>query len=93
MMLTLLTSISQDLDSVDLCPNAMLNFPLLKPFHEYAWTLSLKLPQFRCSGILCFGKDPRCSPYLLQGVNPSPDLWLGCVFWLDTHQEENLVFG
>ena len=46
--------------------------------HEYACALSLKLPQFSCSGRHCFGKDPQCSPYLLQVVNPSFLLsWLG----------------
>ena len=43
-----------------------------KSHYEYAWTLSLKLPQFCCSGRHCFGKDPWCSPYLLQVIiNPS----------------------
>ena len=50
----------------------MLNSPLLKPLHEYAWTLSLKLSQFCGSERHCFGKDPQCSPYLLQVIiNPS----------------------
>ena len=71
MMLTLLTSVNQDLDSVDLCSNSMLNSPLLKPLHEYTCTLSLKLPQFCCLGTHCFGKDPQCSPHLLQVINPS----------------------
>ena len=72
MMLTLLTSIHQDLDSVNLCPNSMLNSPVLKPLHEYACTLSSELPQFYCSVRGCFGKDPWCSPYLLQVImNPS----------------------
>ena len=49
----------------------MLNSPLLKPLHEYTCTLSLKLPQFCCSGRRCFGKDPECFPYLLK-ANTSP---------------------
>ena len=49
-----------------LLTNSMLNSSLLKALHEYACTLSLKLPQFCCSLRHCFGKDPQCSPYLLQ---------------------------
>ena len=56
---------------MDLCPSSMLNSPLLKPLHEYTCTLSLKLPQFCCSGRRCFGKDPECFPYLLK-ANTSP---------------------
>ena len=56
---------------------------LLKPPHEYAHTLSLKLPQFCCSGRHSFGEDSPYSPYLLQVINPSfSHLWLGCVFGL-----------
>ena len=50
-------------DSADLCPNSMLNSPLLKPPHEYACALSLKLPQFCCWGDTALGKY---SPSLLQ---------------------------
>lgn len=52
-----------------------------KPLHEYAYTLSLKIPQFCCSGRHCFGKDPRCSLYLLQVTNPffSQSLFLLCL--------------
>ena len=39
-----------------------------KSLYEHAWTPSLKLPQFCCSGRHCFGKDPWCSPYLLQVI-------------------------
>ena len=60
-----MTSVNEILDSVDLCPSCMLNSPLLKPFHEYERSLSLKLPQFCCSGRHRFGGDPTCS-YLLQ---------------------------
>ena len=49
---------------------------LPKPFHEYAYTLSLKLPQFCCLGRHCFGKRSLCSPYLLQELNPSFSLSL-----------------
>ena len=56
MMLTLLTSINKSLYSVDLCPNSMLNSPLLKPSHEYAYTCSLKLPQICCWGDTALGK-------------------------------------
>ena len=42
-------------------------------------TLSLKLSQFCGLGIHCFGKDPQCSPYLLQVIiNPS----FSCFFFL-----------
>ena len=57
--------------SVDLCPNSMLNSPLLQPLHEYACTLGLKPSHFCCLGRHCFGKDPQRSPYLLQVINPS----------------------
>ena len=50
-------------DSVDLCPNSMLNYPFLKPPHEYAGALSLKLPQFCCWGDTALGKY---SPSLLR---------------------------
>ena len=49
----------------------MLNFPLLKPLHEYGCTLSFKLPQFWCSWRHCFGKDPQGSAYLVQVTTPS----------------------
>ena len=42
----------QSLDSVNLCPNSMLNSPLLKPLHTYAHNLSIKGLQF-----CCFEKD------------------------------------
>ena len=42
-----------------------------KPLHEYAYTFSLRFPQFCCLGRHCSGKDPWCSPYLLQEINPS----------------------
>ena len=63
---------NESLDSVDLCPNSMLNFPLLKALHEHAYTLSL--PQ--TSLVLLFGKTllwerSWCSLYLLQIINPS----------------------
>ena len=51
---------------------------------------SIKLPQFCCLGRHCFGSNPWCSCYFLQVINPSPNLWLGCVFWLDTHEETNM---
>lgn len=35
----------------------------------------------------CFGKGSWCSPYLLQLINPSPDLWLGCAFWYPSRGE------
>ena len=70
-------------------PNSVLNSLLLKPPHEDAGTLSLKHPQF-----CCFGKYPWRSPYLLQVINPSfSRAGLGCVFWLDAHQEGNPVLG
>ena len=50
---------------------------LALPF--YTCTLSLKVPQFCCSGRHCFGKDPQCSPYLLQVINPS---FSCCLPWL-----------
>ena len=59
---------------MDLCPSSLLSSPLFKPLHDYACTLSLKLPQFCCSGRYCFGKDPQCSPYLLQ-VIIDPSFW------------------
>ena len=63
----------------------MLNSHLLKPFHEYTCTLSLKLPQFCCSWRHCFGKDPRRSPYLLQVINPSFSQSLAWLHLLDQH--------
>ena len=59
MRLTLLTSINSSSDSVDLCPNFLLNSPLLKPLHEYTWTLSLKAPQFCYWGDTALGKTPK----------------------------------
>ena len=47
MVLILLTSVNQDLDSVNLGPNVMVN-SLLKPFREYAGTLSF--PSFAVWG-------------------------------------------
>ena len=44
---------------------------LLKPRYEYACTLHLKHPQFCSSERHCFGKDPQCSPYLVQVINLS----------------------
>ena len=41
--LTFLNSINWSLDSANLCPSSMLNFPLLQPLHEYVCTPSLKL--------------------------------------------------
>ena len=44
------------------------------PLHGYACTFSLKLLQFCSTGRLqfhCSGKGPKCSPYLLQVINPS----------------------
>ena len=62
---------------------------LLKPPHEYAHTISLKLPQFCCSGRHSFGEDSPYSPYLLQVINPSfSHLWLGCVFGLTLLRKE-----
>ena len=60
----------------------MLNFLLFKPPHGYVCPLSLKFSQFCCLGRNCFGKDPWCSPYLLQVINPSffhPLAWL-CLY-------------
>ena len=49
-----------------LCSSTLMNMHTpLKPLHEYAYTLSLKL-QFCCSGRHCFGKYSRCFLYLLQ---------------------------
>ena len=81
---------STSLNSGNLCPKSMLNSPLLKPLHEYARTLSLKLPQFRCSGRHCFGKDSTASssPYLLWVILSSPDLWLGCVLAWHLQRDE-----
>ena len=69
-MWTLLTSINYSLDSVKLCSNSMLKSYLLKPPYEHAHSLSLKPPQIRSSQT-ALGKDPLCSPYLLQVINPS----------------------
>jgi len=44
-------------DSVNLCPISLLTSLLLKSLNEYAYILSLKLPQFCCSWRHCFGKD------------------------------------
>ena len=56
---------------------------LPKPLREHACTLSLKLPQF--SGRHCFGKDPWCSPYLLQVINPSSSHSLAWLHLLVQH--------
>ena len=75
---------SQGLNFVDLCSNSMLSSSLLKSLHEYACTLSLKLPQF-CS----LGKIPVFSLLAAENTSkvPSSSLWLDCVLWLNTHQE------
>ena len=73
---TLLTSVNYSLDSVDLCPNSMLNSPLLKPLYEYAHTPGLKitpskkLANFTVQGATPLEKDPF-SPSLGQVINPS----------------------
>ena len=73
--LTLMT-----LTKVNLCPNSLLNSPLLRPPYEYACNLVLKFSQFCCSRRHCFEKDLQCSPYLLQVINPSFSyFWLGRV--------------
>lgn len=65
-ILNLMTLINQSLDSIDQpLPKSMLNSPLLKPLHEYACILSLKLPQFCGLEMHCFGKDPQHSSCLL----------------------------
>ena len=51
----------------------------LKQFSKQA--LSLKLFQFCCQG-----EVSPCFPSF-AAVLSSPDLWLGCIFWLNTHQE------
>ena len=87
--LILVTSVNYSLNSGNLCPNSMLNSPLLKPLHEYACTLSLQLPQFRYSGRHFFGKDPTASKFSLLSVSnksfllPIFDL---VVSWPDTLQ-------
>ena len=86
-----MTSINYSLNSVDLCPSSMLKSPLLKHLHEYARTLSLKLPQFRCSGRHCFEKDPTTSKFSLLAVNNKSFLLpiFGLVVsWPDTYRGE-----
>ena len=95
-MLTLLISINWNLDSVNLCSNSMLNSPLLKPLHEYACTLCLKLPQFYCLGRHCFGKEPWCSPYLLQVIintSVSQSLALLCLWTGQPPRSESSFWG
>ena len=90
-----MTSVNYRLNSVILCPNSMLKSPLLKPLHEYADILSLKLPQFRCSGRQCFGKDPTASKFSLLAVNNKSFLLpiFGLVVsWPDAYKEVNPVF-
>ena len=58
---------------------------LFPPLHEYSYTRGLKLPQFRCLGRHCFGKDPWCSPYLLQVINPSFSQPLSWLYLLSQH--------
>ena len=70
MLLTLMTSINQSLDSGDHCPSSRLKPLCSSPFMNTC-TLGLKLPQFCCLGRHCFGKDPPCYSYLLQVINPS----------------------
>ena len=88
-----LTLTTWSLASVHLGPSAMLNFPPFKPPHGCACTCSLKPPQFCCLGRHCFGKDPCVLSYLLHVTItfPPPHLWLGGVYWLDTHQRVNPV--
>ena len=71
MILTLSDFNQLKLGLVDLGPNSVMNSLLIKLVHEYACILSLKLPQFCCSGRHSFEKDPLCSPYLLQVISPS----------------------
>ena len=69
-------------------PYFMLNSPPIKPLHEYASILKLKLPRFCCSGRNCFEKDPWFSLYLLSVINPSFSHSLAWFYLLDlTHQE------
>lgn len=69
--------------------------PLPKPLHEYVCTLSLKGPQILSFWeTLIWGGGTHCSPLLIASKTlPFPFLWLGCVFWLNTHQEANPVSG
>lgn len=53
----------------------------------------INIPPFCCSRRHGLGKDLRCSPHSLRGINPSPVPWLCCVFWLNIHREVNPVFG
>lgn len=68
-------------------PNSVPPSPLHKPLHKYTRILSGKLVQ------RCFGKVPRCSLLVASKTLPFPILWLGCVFWLNTHQKANPVPG
>ena len=80
--LILMTPTNYSLDSVNCCPDSVLH-SLLTHLCEYACRLSLKLTKFCCSGRHCFGKDPRCFPYLLQVIiNPSFSQSLACLYLL-----------
>ena len=58
------------------------------------WTeFHLKIPQFCCLGRHCFGKDPQCSPYLLQVINPSFSLSLPWLFLLTPHIKRGTQFS
>ena len=64
-----------------------------KPLYEYTCAFSLKFPQFCYSERHWFGKDPVFS--LIAANNKSfllCNFCFGCVFWLNSHQEENTVF-
>lgn len=66
---TLMTSIKLELCWLPKAPSWI---------HMNPW---LKIAPVLLLGRHCFGKGPWRSPYLLQWINPSPDLWLGCAFW------------
>jgi len=59
----------------------MLNFLQLKPLHEYAGTLRLRLSKFYCWRDTVWGKTPR----VFQVINHSPILCPSCVFWFNKH--------
>ena len=69
----------RDVPNPGIKPESPTSPALADDFFYLCGTFSLKIPQFCSSGRHCFGKDPQCSPCLLQVIN----LFLFSIFgWL-----------
>lgn len=74
------------------CPNSRLHAPLLKPLHEHAYILSIKIPHFCFWGCTALGKIPKLIPVAL-GLGGCRDLLLGFAFPFGTGVPHSWVPG